>query len=405
MDLLRGWYPGIGEEAVLNGLSDEVRSFLGFAINEDPGFMDEYLLPTLEGLDAADTINRDFTLAFAELELEEAIFGPDPDDFEDGGLGKSLKKKLKKAVKKVKEVHKKIEAKIVPKALLKVKEKIEAPIKKVHEKATNVVKSGAKRAGQFVERAAKSGKLQLALAPFTGGVSLLAHPKVVDGAKKFMAGKYGNIVIGAVGAVLAPFTGGASLAAAAALTAANGMYQTKKAAEEAKKAAKADASQLQAQADQAEAETRQQVDAFYSQNQAWFSQHGITPDKWAAMSLEEKIAVIQAGADGKLQVVNPPASQQGQQSGQLPGLPGSSSAGQASPGGGYGTEGGGGGGGGGYAPAGSPGQQAQPGVAKAGMGELLMPAMIGIGIVAVLTQGKKKGRTRRNPGRRMRRSA
>ena len=39
-------------------------------------------------------------------------------------------------------------------------------------------------------------------------------------------------------------------------------------------------------------------------------------------------------------------------------------------------------------------------VARAGMGEIMGPAAIAIGVLAVIMQSKKKGRARRNPGRR-----
>lgn len=125
--------------------------------------------------------------------------------------------------------------------------------------------------------------------------------KVVRGAQNVWR-KYGNIILTVVGAVLAPFTGGASLAAASVLIAANTMYAKKKAADAAKKAAKADAATQQAAADQANSEVMAQVDQFYRDNQAWFEEHAITPDKWATLTLDQKIDIINAGAKGTLPV-------------------------------------------------------------------------------------------------------
>jgi len=425
--------PGYGEERILDGLPVGVREFLAAAIGEEPWFLHEYVLPTLAGLDGADKIIEDISYALAELEVEEEIFGVDPDDYEYigepglGYLGKSLKKRLKKAVKKVvapiKAVHKKIEDKIVPKKIAEITKKIASVPKKVHEKTKEKIHQTAKRGGRILHRAAKSGKLQVALAPFTLGVSLAFHPKVGQAAKKFMAGPYGNVVIGALGAIFAIPTGGASVAAAAALTTANTMYQKKKAAEAAKKAARADATELQAEANQLEQETDRQLNDFYTQNASYFQQYGVTQSMWNGMSRDEKVALLDAAAAGTLQVVQQPS--QAPASGQPPAgqpsggsytpLPDGGGYAPAPSGGGYAPSGGGGGGGGGYAPSGgaypgggssyAPGDGQQPQIAKAGIGELFGPAAIGIGILAVMMQSKKKGRTRRNPRRRTRWSA
>lgn len=414
MQVCQQLLPGYGEEQILNGLPNEVRAFLSAAIEEEPWFLHEYLLPTLAGLDGADKIIEDLSLALAEIEVEEEIYGVDPEDYEWVGdqnlgfLGKSLKKRLKKVVKKVA-----APVKATHKAVTQVAKKIQAPLKEVTKKAGAAIQKAGTRVGRAVHRAAKSGKLQIALAPFTAGVSLAFHPKVGRAGKKFMAGPYGNVVIGALGAIFALPTGGASVAAAAALTTANTMYQKKKAAEAAKKAAKANANQLAAEANQLQSQAEQQLNDFYTQNAQYFQQYGVTQSMWSGMSFDEKVALLDAAAAGTLPVRGQPS----------PG-PSAPSAGHApSPGGGYappapdeGGEGGGyappapsggGGGGGGYpsgggssgggAPA-SAGQQ--PGVSRAGMGELFMPAAIGIGILAVMMQSKKKGRARRNPGRR-----
>ena len=118
--------------------------------------------------------------------------------------------------------------------------------------------------------------------------------------------KYGAIIIGVIGGILSPFTGGASVAAATLLIAAKQMYDAKKAATAALRAAKKDAGQQQAAADAASAQVAQQVDAFYQQNQQWFIDQGITPDKWAQLTLDQKIGIINAGASGTL----PPGAQQ-----------------------------------------------------------------------------------------------
>lgn len=112
--------------------------------------------------------------------------------------------------------------------------------------------------------------------------------------------KYGNVIIGVAGAVLAPFTGGASIAAASVILAGKSMYDKKKAADAAKKAAKVEAGQLQAEADAQAAQVAAQVDQFYRDNQAWFLQYDMTPEKWAQLTLDQKIEFINAGAAGRL---------------------------------------------------------------------------------------------------------
>ena len=106
MQVCQQLLPGYGEEQILNGLPVEVRSFLAAAIEEEPWFLHEYVLPTLAGLDGAEKIVNDLSYALAEVEVEEEIFGVDPDDYEYigepglGYLGKSLKKKLKRVVRR-----------------------------------------------------------------------------------------------------------------------------------------------------------------------------------------------------------------------------------------------------------------------------------------------------------------
>lgn len=137
--------------------------------------------------------------------------------------------------------------------------------------------------------------------------------KKISGAVKKTWQKYGNVIIGVAGAVLAPFTGGASLAAASVLVAAKTMYDKRKAAIEAKKYAKKEAAALNAEAKKQQDEVAAQVDQFYRDNQAWFLQYDMTPEKWAKLDLDHKIEFINAGAEGRLpassRVVNLPAAQ------------------------------------------------------------------------------------------------
>lgn len=123
----------------------------------------------------------------------------------------------------------------------------------------------------------------------------------------------GSVVITAVGAVLAPFTGGASLAAASIATAAIKAVQAKQAATAAKSRAAADAAQLQADANRQQAALALQVDKFYKDNTAWFLQHGVTSEKWAKLTLDQKIDLINAGSAGKWPEESQPVAMSQQQ--------------------------------------------------------------------------------------------
>lgn len=205
--------------------------------SEDPTFVDEFLIPALRTPNPYRTI----TDRIAE-EIYSAETGM-------GDLGKSF---FKKVVKKVRTVHKKVVSKVRA-----VHKKITPkPLRKIHEKVSKVAKKTWK--------------------------------------------KYGNVIIGVAGAVLAPFTGGASVAAAALIVAGKQMYDAKKAATEAKKAAKADAKLIEAEAVKQEQQVAAQVDAFYKENQAWFLQYDMTPDKWAKLTLDQKVEFINAGVEGRL---------------------------------------------------------------------------------------------------------
>jgi hypothetical protein len=174
--------------------------------------------------------------------------------------------------------------------------------------------------------------------------------KIVRGVEKVWH-KYGNIILTVVGGVMSIFVGPAAMAAASVLIAANTMYQKKKAADAAKKAAKQDAAQQMAAADATTAQVAAQVEQFYQQNTQWFLDHGITPDKWASLTLDQKIDIINAGAKGTLPVgigptVDPSTSQPITAPGTSPGTgpPAGGGGGGPAPGG-YAPGGGGGGGG------------------------------------------------------------
>jgi hypothetical protein len=158
-------------------------------------------------------------------------------------------------------------------------------------------KSFFKRIGSAIKRTVKKVVIDPHKRVFEAAKRI--EKKVVRGVEKGWR-KYGSIIVTVLGAALAPFTGGASLAAAAVIVAADTMYKKKKAADAAKAAARADAKLLAAEADKQERELQAQVDKFYNDNRAWFLQYDLGPDKWAKLTLQQKIDFINAGANGTL---------------------------------------------------------------------------------------------------------
>jgi len=365
MELLSGWYPGYGEVETIRRMSPVLQEFISDAIAEDKNFLGDYLLPVLDGPDPENVLLEDLQAALCDLEFEEAGLG------EFGNLGKSFFKKIKKAVKKV---HDKVQKAILPKSVKKLVDKVEDKVSKAVTKAGEKVRETGKKVWK----------------------------------------KYGNIIIGAVGLVLAPFTGGASLAAAAALTAANQAYMKKRAADQAKRMARADAGQLAAEAQQQQAAAEQELNNFYSQNQQWFIDNlDLTPDKWAQLTFEQKVDILQNGLAGRVPG-NAPMPAPPESSAPMPAPQPMPSSGPTA-GAGAGTSSGGGGGGlypegsspsGGFAPAGA-GSQQGPRVATASMFDGSMLPMLAAGVALAMVFGKPAsgGRTKRNPGRRHRRAA
>ena len=108
------------------------------------------------------------------------------------------------------------------------------------------------------------------------------------------------IILTVVGAVLAPFTGGASMAAAALLATAYQLRAAKIQADKAKRAGKAEAGAMQAQVAQQEAEVTKQADDVYHQNQDVFLAAGYDESKWNALTLDQKIELINQASAGTL---------------------------------------------------------------------------------------------------------
>ena len=189
------------------------------------------------------------------------------------GLG-GLKKTFKKIRKKVSAVHKKVQKAIVPKAVLKVHEKV----KEAHKRIKKKVKTGAKKVWK----------------------------------------KYGNVIITAAGAVLAPFTGGASLQVASVLTSANTMYQKKREADLIKKINKREAARLNAEVAAEEEKLKAELDKLYNENKPVFAAAGITDSAWAALSVDQKLAVIEQINSGKMPASQAAVQEQAEEQGIAP---------------------------------------------------------------------------------------
>src|SRR6516162_6640702 len=396
---LDGWYPGYGEELVFKRLPDRMREFLSDAVQECPEFLDSYLIPTLQSEDPYGVILNDMALGLAALDMEESGLGDFETNLGDlGVLGKSFWKRVTHALKK----------------------------------SLNPVQA-IKGAVGFTKREAKKEIKEFKK----------VEKAVVKGVEK-IARKYGPIILTVVGAVLGPFTGGASVAAAAILIAAQKAYQAHAQAAYARKMAKKESGAMQADADAQTAQVQQQVDQFYSPNQSWFeTQLGVTPDKWAQLSLQQKIDLINSGTTGQIPPNTTAVSTQPTTTtttaaptpGPGPSVPPPDYGPPVTTpsiyggGGGMPSGGGGGGGGGGGVPSmgpmpsdagadwgnvptgsrGAPSGQQAPQIAQesmfgGGMQGLLLPAAI-VTVAAMVTQGKGggKGGSRRSSSRRRRR--
>ena len=176
------------------------------------------------------------------------------------------------------------------------------------------------------------------LEPQDGGTWVLASDNVLDGAQKlfgimkdpwywmvathpttgqqrlFLAkrdysqdniftrlGKTGPLVISILGTVLAPFTLGLSAAAAAVIDTTIAIEQKKAAAAAAARANQHGADVMQQQVNDQTVQVSNQADDVYHANQTAFLAAGYTDDKWAALTLDQKAALIQQAAAGKLQ--------------------------------------------------------------------------------------------------------
>lgn len=105
--------------------------------------------------------------------------------------------------------------------------------------------------------------------------------------------KFGKLLITAFGAVLAPFTGGASMAAASLLTAGMTMIAAKKQAKRIAQTNSEESARIDAQVREQEKELSAKLDKMYDEHAPIFEGAGVTRDKWNALTVEQKLAVIE----------------------------------------------------------------------------------------------------------------
>lgn len=427
MHLLDGWYPGFGEVEKIRRMSPFVQNFIRDAAQENPSFLESYLLPALWGNDSEGEILDDIHRALCSISYRDAGLGA----YEFGSswlenvpqaLGaipvqvvdkySTFRKERQRIVAEAK---KKAAAELAEAKRLKDKEAI-AREKREYKQEVGAARQAYQKAKltkdeqkQLREELgkAKSGTHWAYFKDQSGNLIATQAKTMKSGNFIRKAGstirktvkKYGNVLISAAGIILAIPTGGASLAIASAITLANGVRQKRIAANKAKREGKHAADKMVKEVQQEQAQAGQQMDQFYSQNQQWFVDNlGLTPDKWAALTFDQKVDILQNGMRGRAPGNAPPPTP----GDGLPWEGGAGGGGAPAPGGGYGTPGGGGGGG---------GEPAQPGAAPGGQqvatasmfDGAMLPLLVG-GVALALVFGKPvkggKRRTKRNPSRR-----
>lgn len=189
-------------------------------------------------------------------------------DLPDDGLG-GLKRYAKKAKKAVKAVAK----------------KVAKPVIKVAKKAIEIKKAVIKKVGKAVMPTLK---------------------------------KYAPVIIGAAGAILAIPTGGASVAFAAALSAGYGIARQKKEAKKIEKIQKRESAAIAAQAAEDEKTLTADLDRLFDENPDVFATVGITKAQWSALTIDQKLAIIEKINKGQMPASVPAADAAAEEQGVPP---------------------------------------------------------------------------------------
>lgn len=127
-------------------------------------------------------------------------------------------------------------------------------------------------------------------------VQFIKHPSSLTDKLKQLA----PTIVSVVGGVLAPFTFGISAAVSAVLVAGYQIREKRIAAERAKRQGDKAATAMSAAVAAQNADLARQVDDVYRQYPDMFVAAGYTPDRWAGMTLDEKLDVMQRASDGTL---------------------------------------------------------------------------------------------------------
>lgn len=222
----------------------------------------------------ARQVSEEIERAVVALETVRAVGLGDHeyDDMEllpDVGFGnffKKIGKAIKKVAKKVVAVHKAVFNKTI-------RPIVKATVK-VAKRSVEITKATVKKVVAFQKKVIK--KIGKAIKPFI------------------------PIIITVIGAVLAPFTGGASLAAAAVLNAAYSIAMKAKQARAAKAANRKEAAAMQADVAAQTGDLNRQLDDLFAQNQGVFAAAGISQAAWSAMSVDQKLAVVERINSGNM---------------------------------------------------------------------------------------------------------
>jgi len=246
---------------------------------------------------------------YREASRAARVAASEGDGLQDAGMGKSLRKRIKKVVKKVTAPVKRVVDKVEDK-VKRVIDKTEETVKRVASKIPGAkavsdigreIQEQAKRAGGAVQRIAKEAARKAAPLLAVAVPLSLSVKSIRERAGKFYK-KHGAVIITVVGAVLSPFTLGISAAVAGIVVAGMKYVQASQAAKKAIKEGKKEAAQMEEAVRNQEADLHVQCDEIYNhpESHAHFLAIGITPEKWASMSVEVKMGIIDSLSKGEM---------------------------------------------------------------------------------------------------------
>lgn len=225
------------------------------------------VLQILRSPDPTGTLARELsTIVRDEISEQvylEALDVPPPLAAGQEGLFKSIKRVTSRVRKGVRRV---VSKSPLGRVHLKIKDKISDARKRIHRKARKVVKNVGSKAYEGVKRHVRR------------------HLKYFR--------RYAPIIAPIIGAILAPFTLGLSAVAGTLIATGAKMYDTRKRVKELEKKSQKEADAMAVIAADEAKELEVELDKFYEDAKAVFIANGITPEKWAAMDVDEKLKVM-----------------------------------------------------------------------------------------------------------------